>query len=38
MAEANVPDGEEDEEELKSPVVPKRGSMTDDELGAVVEL
>lgn len=32
MAEANVPDGEEDEDELKSPVDPKSGSITEDVL------
>lgn len=35
MAVAKVADGDEDEEELKSPVDPKSGSITDDELVAV---
>lgn len=35
MAVAKVADGEEDEEELKSPVDPKSGSITEDELVAV---
>lgn len=35
MAVANVADGEEDEEELKSPDDPNRGSITEDELVAV---
>lgn len=37
MAVANVADGEEEEEELNSPVDPNRGSITEEEL-AVVEL
>lgn len=32
MADANVPEGEEDEDELKSPEDPKSGSITEDAL------
>lgn len=37
MAVAKVADGDEDDDELKSPVEPKSGSITDDAL-VVVEL
>lgn len=30
MADANVPEGDEDEEELKSPEEPKSGSITEE--------
>lgn len=35
MADANVPEGDEDEEELKSPEEPKSGSITEDALADV---
>lgn len=36
MAVAKVAEGEDDEEELKSPDDPKRGSITDEEFADVV--